>query len=339
MKVTIKDIARMCGVSVTTVSRVLNNKTESIGKDTVVRIRKKIEELGYRPNSVARSMITGRSHTVGLVVPDVRNPFFSELARGVEDFMNKREYGVFLCNTDSSLDKERQYIDLLKGKFTDGIIFTTQNKNELGQYFGNFIMHDFPVVLIERYIDGMDAVPGIYVDNRGGAEKLCDFIIGKGHRGIACIAGPFLTTNARLRLEGYKDSLRKHGIAVEDRLIIESNYRYSGGYRAMKELLEQQKGRFTAVFACNDLMAYGAYKALEEEGLSVPQEMSLAGFDNIKFPEVLRPRITSVDLPAYEMGGKAAEMLCAIMKKQKLSELRYEYDLEVIDKGSVAEPL
>lgn len=337
MGVTIKDIARMCDVSVTTVSRVLNNKTETIGKDTVIRIREKIEEIGYRPNSVARSMITGISHTIGLVIPDVRNPFFSELARGVEDYMNDREYGVFLCNTDSSLEKEKQYIDLLKGKFTDGIIFTTQNKNEHSQYFGSFLHHSYPVVLIERYMAESEKIPSIFVDNRGGAEKLCDFIVSKGHRKIACITGPLETTNARLRLEGYKDSLRKNGIEFDEKLLAEGSYRYGSGYKAMKELLERAGGAFTAVFACNDMMAYGACKALEEEGLSVPGEMSLAGFDNIKFPDVLRPRLTSVELPAYEMGRKAAEMLFGVMKKQDIGSFRYEYSLEVVDKGSVVE--
>ncbi len=335
MRVTIKDIARMCNVSVTTVSRVLNNKTETIGKDTVIRIREKIEEIGYRPNSVARSMITGISHTIGLVIPDVRNPFFSELARGVEDYMNDREYGVFLCNTDSSLEKEKQYIDLLKGKFTDGIIFTTQNKNEHSQYFGNFLHKSYPVVLIERYMDESEQIPSIFVDNRGGAEKLCDFIISKGHSKIACITGPLETTNAGLRLEGYRDSLRKHGIQVEEKLIVEGSYRYGSGYEAMKNLLDRTRNGFTAVFACNDMMAYGACKALEEEGMSVPEDMSLAGFDNIKFPDVLRPRLTSVELPAYEMGRKAAEMLFSIMKKEALEAVRHEYALEVVDKGSV----
>ena len=179
MKVTIKDIARLCDVSVTTVSRVINHKTDNIGAKTVERIEKKISELSYTPNTVARSMITGKSHTVGLVIPDVRNPFFSELARGVEDYMNEKQYGVFLCNTDSSLDKEKQYIDLLKGRVSDGMLFTTQNKYEFSHYFNELIHNKYPIVLIERYLEGVEKFPGVYFDNRGGAKKICDFIISK----------------------------------------------------------------------------------------------------------------------------------------------------------------
>ena len=337
MRITIKDIARLCGVSVTTVSRVINNKTDSIGDETVKKIRSKIEEVGYKPNTVARSMITGKSHTIGLVIPDVRNPFFSELARGVEDYMNSHEYGVFLCNTDSSMDKEHQYIDLLKGKFSDGMIFTTQNNYELSDYFSELIENKYPMVLIERYINGLEDLPGIYLDNRGGAEKVCRLITDKGHRQIACISGPGETTNARLRLEGYKDALSDAGIEINNSLVIEGDYRYGSGYRCMKKLLSEQRGRFTAVFACNDMMALGAYKALEEEGLRVPDDISLAGFDNIKFPDVLQPKLTTVDLPAYEMGARASEMLLKIMNKTGLEEPVYRYSLDVVDRGSVLE--
>lgn len=340
MKVTIKDIARLCDVSVTTVSRVINHKTDNIGVKTVERVEKKISELGYTPNSVARSMITGRSNTVGLVIPDVRNPFFSELARGVEDQMNEQQYGVLLCNTDSSLEKEKQYIDLLKGKVSDGMLFTTQNKYEFSHYFNELIHNNYPIVLIERYLEGVDKLPGIYFDNRGGAKKICDFIIGRGHRRVACISGPLETTNARMRLDGYQDALNEAGIFFDQALVVTGNYRYQSGYDCMKKILERNKAwgedkKVTAVFASNDMMAYGAYKALEEVGLKVPRDISLAGFDNIKFPDVFMPKLTTVELPAYDMGRRAAEMLITIMRKEKLEEMTYEYSLEVVDKGSV----
>lgn len=334
MKLTIKDIARMCNVSATTVSLVINNKTESIGEKTVKKVRQKIEELGYRPSSIARSMVTGRSHTIGLVIPDIRNPFFSELARGVEDYMNTKQYGVFLCNTDSSMDKEQQYIDLMVGKVSDGMIFTTQNNYELSQYFTNLIKNEYPVVLIERYIEGIKDIPAIYLDNRGGAKKLCKFMLDKGHKKIACITGPKATTNARMRLEGYKDALKEANLPIQEELIVEGNYRYGGGYNGMKELLKYRND-FTAVFACNDMMAYGAYKALEEENISVPEDISLAGFDNIKYPDVFKPKLTTVHLPSYDMGWKAAEMLMQIIDEKKIDKVIYEYELDVVDKGSV----
>lgn len=335
MKTTIKDIARLCDVSITTVSRVLNNKTESIGAQTVKKVQQKIDELGFRPNLIARSMITRQSHTVGLVIPDIRNPFFSEFARGVEDHMNNQGYGVFLCNTDSSLEKENQYLDLLQGKLTDGIIFTTQNKLETSKYFGDFIKNQFPIVLMERYLEGNADIPGIYVDNKGGAADLCRFIISRGHQNIACITGPLQTTNARLRLEGYKEALLEAGIKINEQIIIEGNYRYGSGRDGMKNLLDNNKSKFTAVFACNDMMAFGAYETLEEYGLKVPDDISLAGFDNIPFPKVFKPQITTVNLPAYNMGEKSAEMLMKIIRKEKLNDISFQYSLDIIDKGSV----
>lgn len=340
MKVTIKDIARLCDVSVTTVSRVINNKTDNIGAKTVERVEKKIIELDYTPSTVARSMVTGRSHTVGLVIPDVRNPFFSELARGVEDYMNEHQYGVFLCNTDSSLEKEKQYIDLLKGRVSDGMLFTTQNRFEFSHYFIELIQNKYPIVLIERYLEGVEKFPGVYFDNRGGAKKICDFIISKGHRHIACITGPLETTNAKMRLDGYLDALKEAGIPYDETLVVNGTYRYHSGYECMKNILERNGRRsegekITAIFASNDMMAYGAYKALEEAGLEVPSDISLAGFDNIKFPDVFRPKLTTVELPAYDMGKRAAAMLMKLMRKEKLEEVTYEYPLEVVDKGSV----
>ncbi|MDY0288916.1 MAG: LacI family DNA-binding transcriptional regulator [Sphaerochaeta sp.] len=340
MKVTIKDIARLCDVSVTTVSRVINHKTDNIGAKTVERIEKKIAELGYTPSNVARSMITGRSHTVGLIIPDVRNPFFSELARGVEDYMNEHQYGVFLCNTDSSLEKEKQYIDLLKGRVSDGMLFTTQNRFEFSHYFHELIQNEYPIVLIERYLEGVDTFPGVYFDNRGGAKKICDFIISKGHKNIACITGPLETTNAKMRLDGYLDALKEAAIPYDESLVIHGTYRYQSGYDCMKTLLEQNERRgedkkITAIFASNDMMAYGAYKVLEEAGLVVPRDISIAGFDNIKFPDIFKPKLTTVELPAYDMGKRAAEMLIRLMRKEELEEVTYEYPLEVVDKGSV----
>jgi LacI family transcriptional regulator len=334
MKLTIKDIARLCDVSVTTVSRVINNKTESIGEKTVVRVKQKIEEVGFQPNSIARSMVSGQTHTIGLVIPDVRNPFFSELARGVEDFMNNRKYGVFLCNTDSSMDKEHQYIDLMKGKISDGMIFTTQNNYELTPYFTDLLKNEYPMVLIERYIEGIKDIPGIYLDNRGGAKNLCKFILDKGHKKIACITGPKATTNARMRLNGYKDALIEADLPIQESLIVEGDYRYEGGYSCMKKLLKYREN-FTAVFACNDMMAFGAYKAIEEEHLSVPDDISLAGFDNIKYPDVFKPKLTSVNLPSYDLGWKAAEMLMKVIDKEKLEQIGIEFALDVVDKGSV----
>ena len=335
--ITIKDIAKLCEVSIATVSRVINDKPEGVSEKTILRIRKVIADMDYHPNSVARSMVTKRSHTIGLVIPDVRNPFFSELARGVEDVCNDNSYGCFLCNTDGSVEKENEYIRLLRGRVADGVLFTTQNDQEFNEAFLDFQRRKYPFCFIERYVDEMPTVPGVYFDNRKGAEDLADFIIAKGHRRIAFISGPLVTHNARLRKEGFMGAMRRHGLVPDESLIIEGNYKFNGGYEAALRLLSRGAPDFTAILASNDLMALGAYQCLEERGYSVPARISIAGFDNIVYPPVLRPMITTIEIPAYELGKCATQMLFTLMKGEELETPRLVFEPVLRDKGSVAE--
>ncbi len=335
--VTIKDIARYCDVSIATVSRVINNKPQGVGEKTVERIREAIRLMNYQPNSIARSMITKRSHTIGLVIPDVRNPFFSELARGVEDVCNESSFGCFLCNTDGSIDKENEYIRLLRGRVVDGVLFTTQNNVEFNEVFFDFQKTHYPFCLIERYVNELAEVPGVYFDNLKGAYEMTRFILDRGHRKIAFISGPLSTSNARLRREGYLQALREQGIEPDESLMIEGNYRYSGGYSAAEKLLHGSRPGFTALFAANDLMAFGAYKYLEEKGLSIPGDVSIAGFDNIAYPPVMRPVLTTIEIPAYELGKRAAEMLFRIIRREELDEKKIVFAPVLRDRGSVAQ--
>ncbi len=332
---TIKDIAKLCGVSITTVSKVINGKCGSIGATTIERIHAAVEKHHFSPSPVARSMVTRKSHTIGLVVPDVRNPFFSDLARGVEDVCNGISYGCFLCNTDGSLEKENNYVSLLRGRVADGMLFTTQNRIEYNPVFATLLAKNYPFCLIERYLDELPGIPGVYFDNLGGARLATEYLIAQGHRRIAFISGPATTANARLRRDGYLAALAAHGIAAEDRLQVEGDYRYSGGYRAIDILLTERAGQFTALFASNDLMALGAYQRLGELGLKVPEQVSIIGFDNAPFPEVFRPAITSIEIPAYQMGRRSAEMLLARIAGKPEAVSRYVFAPKLIVKESV----
>jgi LacI family transcriptional regulator len=280
-------------------------------------------------------MITKRSHTIGLVIPDVRNPFFSELARGVEDVCNAMSFGCFLCNTDGSIEKENEYIRLLRGRVVDGALFTTQNNVEFNEVFFDFQKAHYPFCLIERYINEMPNAPGVYFDNLKGAYDMTEFILSKGHRKVAFISGPLSTNNARLRREGYFQAMKQHGLEIDEGLIAEGNYRYSGGYTATEKLVAGGKPAFSALFASNDLMALGAYQYLEEQGCSVPRDISIAGFDNISYPPVLKPKLTTIEIPAYELGKRAAEMLFLLIKGEKLSELKHVFTPVLRDNGSV----
>jgi len=333
--VTIKDIASLCGVSVATVSRVINDTPKGVGSQTILRIRKVIEEMDYHPNSVARSMVTKESLTIGLVIPDVRNPFFSELARGVEDVCNEKSYGCFLCNTDGRLEKENEYIRLLRGRVVDGLLFSTQNTVEFNPAFLDFQRRKVPFCFIERYVDELPQTPGVFFANERGAEELTQFIIDKGHRRIGFISGPLTTRNACMRKAGFLTAMARNGLVVDPALIIEGNYRFNGGYESVQRLLGDAAPRFTALIAGNDLMALGAYQGLTERGYAVPQDVSIAGFDNIKYPPVLRPLITTIEIPGYELGKCAAEMLFDLLKGRILESPKRVFEPVLRDKGSV----
>lgn len=333
--VTIKDIASLCGVSVATVSRVINDNPKGVGEKTILRIRKVIEEMDYHPNSVARSMVTKESLTIGLVIPDVRNPFFSELARGVEDVCNDKSYGCFLCNTDGKLEKENEYIRLLRGRVVDGLLFSTQNNVEFNPAFMDFQRRKVPFCFIERYVDQLPNTPGVFFDNRRGAEELTQFVIDKGHRRIAYISGPLTTRNACMRKEGFLTAMARNRLDVDPAHIIEGNYRFNGGYEAIKRLLGDAAPGFTALVAGNDLMALGAYQGLTERGYRVPEDISIAGFDNISYPPVLRPLITTIEIPGYQLGKCAADMLFDLIKGQSLETPRRVFEPVLRDKGSV----
>ena len=332
---TIKDIAKMCGVSITTVSKVINKKFAGIGAATIAKVEAVVKKHGYRPNAVARSMITRKTHTIGLVLPDVRNPFFAELARGVEDVCNDRSFGCFLCNTDGRIEKEDACIALLRGQVADGILFTTQNRIEFNPAFLQLREDKYPFCLIERYLKEMPDVPGVYFDNIGGAHMATRYLLERGHRKIAFISGPETTVNADYRRQGYEQALREAGLEPEAVLMTTGDYRYHSGYEAMAALLARPSARFTALFASNDLMALGAFQRLEEAGMGVPDDVSIISFDNAPFPNVMKPAITTIELPAYAMGKRAAEMLFDCLDGKAGNGARYVFAPRIIEKDSV----
>lgn len=337
MSTTIKDIARMCNVSTTTVSKVINNKCQNISKDTIDRINRVIKEVNYQPSIVARSLTTKRTNTIALMVPDICNPFFPELARGVEDECNNREYSLFLCNTDGSIKKERQYIDLFVNRSVDGIIFSTQNNEEYCEKFKEFLDNKFPFVFFERYVDSLAQVPGVYVDNIYGGYLATKHLLELGHKKIAFISGPMNTTNAKLRYEGYKKALEERHLKIDKRIIRIGDYKTIGGYNETNYLLKNLRNDFSAIFASNDLMALGSYQAMKENGVKVPEDISLVGFDNISFPTALEPKITTVEIPAYDMGVAVAGMIIDIINNKKIEDSKITYEVKLITKQTTTE--
>ena len=304
--VTIKDIAKKAGVSPTTVSRVLNNKPD-VSDETKKRIQQVIDELNYNPNGIARGLVLDKTHTLGLVIPDISNPFFPEVAKGIEDKAKEAGYSVIFCNTDNHTQGEKEAIELMKSKQVDGMIVSLaindQNKEELDE----LAAQDFPVVQIDRKIPE-SGFPAVVIDNQAAAYKATKYLIDLGHQKIAHISGDLEVKPAQDRLAGFKSALQEAGLSCKEELIREGDYSSQSGYREMKELLDLSE-QPTAVFIANDLMALGAYEAVFEAGLKLPEDISIVGYDDIEVASVIRPALTTISQPEYQLGVEAAKLL------------------------------
>ncbi|MEQ2129025.1 LacI family DNA-binding transcriptional regulator [Caldanaerobacter subterraneus KAk] len=333
MAVTIKDIARLANVSVTTVSRVINNKPEGVSEETRQKILKLVKELGYQPNAIARGLVTKKTKTIGLIIPDISNPFFPDIARGVEDSAHIYGYNVFLCNTDDNLEKESEYIRALKEKYVDGIIFTSSVPSDY-QHIMELVRDGVPIVMMDRRMES-EEIYGVFIDNYEGGYLATKHLIDLGHRKIGCITGPLKVKNARERLEGYKRALLDNGIEVDERLIFEGDYKINSGIIGTEKLLNDNKD-ITAIFACNDLMAYGAYKTIRSYGYKIPDDISVVGFDDILLSQIMEPQLTTIRQPAYDMGLTAARMLIKLIEGKKVSKKIIIFKPQLVIRQSTA---
>lgn len=302
--VNLRDVAKLADVAPITVSRVIN-QSGSVKPATRERVQKAIDELHYVPNTLAQSLRSKQTHTIALLLSDITNPFWTTIARGVEDAAAEKGFHTILCNTDEDPEKEATYLNLLLQRRVDGIVIapTTNDKLRLS----GLKRHQLPCVLIDRRVDGFksDVVCG---DSRGGAEALTEHLIRLGHRRIALVNGPSAISSAADRAEGYRAALRAHHIAVDEDLIVQGEFKQDSGYQIVKRLATGAR-RPTAIFAANNLIAVGALQALREMGLPVPKAMALVCFDDIPYASAIDPFLTVIAQPAYEMGRTAARLL------------------------------
>ncbi len=311
MKITIKEIAKLANVSTATVSKVVNHKDDNISEATRQRVLDVIDEHNYVPNRIASSMITKKTHTIGLIIPDITNPFFPEVARGVEDFANKAGYQVVLCNSDNEPRKEVAYIAMLQEQMVDGIIFTSSSLRK--KVRKEFIRMQIPVITVDREIEGLQTRGKITVDNITGAHKGVCYMIERGYKKILHLSGPLTSKPSMDRFEGYKKALAEHDLAFDPALFYEGNYTSEWGYLGVKTAIHDNVD-FDSIFCGNDMIAIGAIKGLKECGLKVPEDIGILGFDNIYIASVVTPNLTTVSQPNYQMGYKAAEMLIHMIK-------------------------
>jgi LacI family transcriptional regulator len=329
-RVTIKDIAYRANVSVATVSYVIN-KTRWVSPELTGRVNVAITELGYTPNAVARSLRQSKTKTIGLIVPDNSNPFFAEIAKGVEDAGFDVGYSVILCNSNAMIERELTYLELLKSKQVDGIIFiaTTTEINHLKP----LIKGGIPAVIFYRQSDDLD-VDTLCVDNEQAGFIATRHLIEMGYERIACIQPASPATASGLRVVGYKRAMETSSLSWSERLMPRGDNLLGGGWRAANALIESGEP-FNAVFASNDAMAVGCIRALREAGLRVPEDVSVAGIDDIQLASFCEPTLTTVHQPKYEAGRLAFERLLERIQGEYAGGPReFKLDLRLIVRNS-----
>lgn len=319
-KPTIIDIAEKAGVSKATVSMVLNNKDDSISKETREKIIKITKEIGYIPNSVARSLSTKKSGTIGIIVPDIINPFFSQIARAIEDAASTLKYNVIFCNTDNDEKKEKMYIKLLISKLVDGVILISGGKSSTNPAI--LKVNNIPFILVDRYIEGFEEELGVYCKNRQGVIDGIKYLYSKGKKNIVFVSGPKKLNLAKERLEGYIQIMKEYDL-YDPKNIFESNFDLQGGVETTEEIIDRLKDRVDAIFYSNDAMALGGMKVLAKKGYNIPKDIAIMGFDNIQMSEFVEPELTTMGQPIYEMGSTACRNLVKYINGEKVEKKIY----------------
>lgn len=303
---TIREVATKAGVSISTVSHVIN-ETRFVSDETRSRVLAAMDELNYRPNRLAGSLRRKdkRTNTLGLLIPDSTNPFFSEVLRGAEDACFEAGFNIVLCNSDGDSEKELNYINVLLSKQVDGIMLVSAGSHQASLEL--ISRRNAYAIMVDREVEGTQ-LDSVVIDNDLGGYIATQYLLELGHEEIGCITGPSLLTPSAKRVEGYRRALEDAGIPVNEQFIVPGDFRAKSGYTATKTLLDLSQ-RPTAIFTCNDMMAVGALCAIYESGLRVPDDISVVGFDDITLATFTVPPLTTVAQPSYEMGLLAAELM------------------------------
>jgi LacI family transcriptional regulator len=304
---TLRDVAAAARVHPATASRALNPETRIlVSEDTARRVSEAAAALGYRPNPVARSLRTRRSHTVGVLIPDLNNPLFPPIVRGLEDRLATAGYVALIGNTDGDHGRERVIFEQMRARHVDGFVLATAHLRN--PVLAEAAAAGLPVVLMNRLAQDY-SFPSVSADNEQGFRMAVTHLAGLGHTRIAHIAGPQEVSTGASRLRGFTEGMRSCGLEIDEKLIVTAAaYTVEEGMRCCRELLARGAA-CTAVAAANDMLAVGCYAALDEAGLRCPEDLSLVGFNNMPFVDRLRPPLTTVAFPHYQLGTEAAQLL------------------------------
>ncbi|MGP7819316.1 LacI family DNA-binding transcriptional regulator [Niallia sp. 01092] len=314
--ITIKDVAQKANVSIATVSRVLN-RSKPVSAAVREKVLQTVEELGFKPNSVARSLIMKESLLIGVLIPDISNAFFSNFVRGVNNECFKANYSTLLCDTQGNLETELHYLQLMKEKYVDGVIILSSSPNKKQKYKEFFEVNSIPVVFASHYDQDEEKFSSINIDEFQAFYDAVQYLIGLGHREIAMFSGDLnYYDSGIIRYEGYKKALSDAGIEYNPDWFWEGDYDVQSGYERAKKLFSL-KDRPTALCCVSDMVAIGAIRAAEEMGFRIPQDLSIIGFDDVPIAEVYRPSITTVHQPIFDMGMQSVQMLLNLLKDKE----------------------
>ncbi len=313
---TIKEVAERAGVSIGTASNVISGN-HRVGKARMARVLAAIKELDYHPNEVARSLKVKQTKMLGMVLPDITNPFFSDLIRGAEDAAIERGYLLLTANTDEQVEREKRFVSALRSRRVDGILLAaTASKSET--HLKSVLAAGVPIVCLDRMAAGL-AVDAVLADNVRGTQECVRHLVRRGHTKIAIITGSLELQIAHERLNGYRAALEEAGVEYSRDLVMEGDFREEAGYRLGKELLLRRE-RPTAIFACNGVMMLGLLIALDELGVRCPDEVALATFDDLPFAHSFHPHLTAVAQPANSIGYEGANLLIDRVEKKRTGE-------------------
>ncbi|PTN09537.1 LacI family DNA-binding transcriptional regulator [Mangrovibacterium marinum] len=308
------EVAKRAGVSIATVSRVLNN-SESVNEETRMKILKAIKELKYQPSRVAKRLRSksGAGNLLGVLIPDIQNPFYVDVLRGIEDVAYQNNYVIIMCNFSQDEKKEAMYLEILESEAIDGLIAAPAHEED--QRVKKIVRNGLPVVCVDRGLKGMD-VDVVWVNNQESAYQAVSFMIEKGYKRIAHIGGLPTIPSSRLRLEGYRNAMQDHGLDLDENLIIQGDSSYASGMQVTEKLLSMTNPP-DALFTGNNLITLGALEVINGRKLQIPKDIAVLGFDDMNWSNALNPPLTAVRQPAYEIGKRAGELLIQRIKDPK----------------------
>ena len=338
MRVTLKDIAKETNLSVTTVSLVLNKKDCRVSDSTRSLILETAEKMHYYPNQLAVGLVKQETKTIGLIIPDISNHFFANLALGIDDEMLKHDRNIILSNTSDRPERDLKSIQVLRSRGVDAIILAMASnidRTYIPSYKDLINDSPIPIITVDRCNPALNC-SALKLNNKKGAYNAVSHLLSLGHKNIVCITGPANSDSTQERLAGYEWAYRDAGIPLPKKYVFHGDYLRHSGNEATKQILKETDA--TAVFAFNDLMALGAYHCLRQEGLSVPDDISIVGFDNIDFSDMLEVPLTTVNQPTYEIGREAAKRALLEISGPEAEKQTISFEPHLIIRKSTAKP-